>query len=113
MFSPEESRCTKSHDVADGALIGPGSSNIASVLNIKEEMRDSNHEGELCQWHALVKVAEHSDKLEEGQPNGLMVQYYAAARRLRKLAAFCGGQKMCRAIAKHSNQQWARQMCHR
>ena len=31
MFSPGESRCTKSHDVADGALIGPASSNIGSV----------------------------------------------------------------------------------
>ena len=41
---------------------------IGSVLDIKEGIRDSNHEGELCQWHALVKVAEHKDRLEEAQP---------------------------------------------
>ena len=48
--------------------------------------------GHLDSWHGLVKVLEHSDRLEEDTQHGLVSRYYLSARLLRKHGAFGQGQ---------------------
>jgi hypothetical protein len=79
---------------------------LQSVESIK---RTQFQEGVECTCQArIVKVLEHSDRLEEDANHGLVARYYHTARALRRHGAFGEGQKTMRAVAKHRNESWAR-----
>ena len=106
-----EAQYLKSHDVADGALIGPDSCGVDDALNHKEGIRALARPAESCEWHAAVNVAKHTDRLEEsldGERSGLLTRYYWLARRLRQMLAYGQGQKVCRAVAAHCQTKWKR-----
>ena len=64
--------------------------------------------GHLDSWHGLVKVLEHSDRLEEDTQHGLVSRYYLSARLLRKHGAFGQGQKVMQAVANRQGEHWRR-----
>ena len=64
--------------------------------------------GHLDSWHGLVKVLEHSDRLEEDTQHGLVSRYYLSARLLRKHGAFGQGQKVMQAVANRQGGHWRR-----
>ena len=96
-------------DCADGALIGPLTRDmVVKELNAKQGISNDIVHGRLDSWHALVKVLEHSDRLEEDPSKGFVSLYYKLTQQLRRVGAFGQGQKTFRAVAKQRNEKWKR-----
>ena len=64
-------------ECVDGALIGPLTRDmVVKELNAKQGISNDIVHGRLDSWHALVKVLEHSDRLEEDPSKGFVSLYY-------------------------------------
>ena len=96
-------------DCADGALIGLLTRDmVVKVLNAKQGLSDDIVHGRLDAWHAIVKVLEHSDRLEEDPSSGLVTRYYKLTRQLRRVSAYGQGQKTFKAVASEHKEKWKR-----
>ena len=70
-------------DCADCALIGPLTRDmVVKELNAKQGISNDIVHGRLDSWHALVKVLEHSDRLEEDPSKGFVSLYYKLTQEL-------------------------------
>ena len=81
---------------------------VVKELNAKQGISNDIVHGRLDSWHALVKVLEHSDRLEEDPSKGFVSLYYKLTQQLRRVGAFGQGQKTFRAVAKQRNEKWKR-----
>ena len=63
---------------------------------------------QLCDWHGLVKLLEHSDRTREHRVQAFTQRYYNLARRLRREFAYGTGQKVAKAMAAEYQIAWLR-----
>jgi hypothetical protein len=116
-ITPQDARHRLAVTVTDGAFVGPGSGygdgncktqqRQLSVFDVLANRQGTPREpdmAQLCDWHACVKVCEHTDRVVDG----LVGAYYSLARRIRRIGAFGEGQKVFKAVSAELNVTWLR-----
>ena len=74
--------------------------------NAKQHVSANIVHGRLDAWHGVVKVLEHSDRLEEHAESGLVTRYYELAKLVRKFGGYGGSARMFDVTAKQFQESW-------
>ena len=108
-FSAEELRWRLAMNVADGAFFwGRTGDLVGHLLVEKQGIHRDRCAQQLCDWHGLVKLLEHSDRTREHRVQAFTQRYYTLAQRLRRAFAYGTGQKVAKAMAAAFHIAWLR-----